>query len=365
LGESFSKRRRLEDVNGQQQRVENEWLGDVVRTLDMGISLSGAPGRSKTFEAVFRQLENHIESDDDVVFPSQWSIQAPTALSTDHPIARAGSAISFEAFQHHLNTKVTPIITPGAINHWPASKNWHDPTYFLHQTLSGRRIVPIEIGKSYTDPDWRQSVMPFRDFLTKYILPPSPAEIGYLAQHDLFAQIPALRGDITVPDYCYTTPPPPKDAAAKTAGLASTPQLTEPTLNIWFGPSGTRTPLHTDPYHNILCQVVGYKYIRLYPPCETANLYPRGTDDKGINMENTSQVDVSKHVRTSSLLGGGNGATDSDTLKEATMKFPKFEEAQGYVEGVLGPGESVYVPLGWWHYVEGLTVGISVSFWWN
>jgi hypothetical protein len=31
---------------------------------------------------------------------------------------------------------------------------------------------------------------------------------------------------------------------------------------------------------------------------------------------------------------------------------------------VLGPGDLVHVPPCWWHYVEGLAPGISVSRWW-
>lgn len=34
------------------------------------------------------------------------------------------------------------------------------------------------------------------------------------------------------------------------------------------------TPLHTDPHHNLLAQVLGVKYVRLYPPNATAVLCP-------------------------------------------------------------------------------------------
>ena len=359
--EGSVKRPRIED-GGQRNAVDvDDWIGKIVKTLDMGISLSGTPGRSSTFEAVFQQLCIYIQDAAAIDMPPRFSVAPPMPLDTDRPISRKDRPPSFEAFQRHLDTATTPLITRGALTQWPASKKWNDPSYFLRMTLGGRRLVPVEVGKSYTEEAWSQTIMPFGKFMKNYLLPTSPKETGYLAQHDLFAQIPALKEDITIPDYCYTTPPDlnPNDPASKTAGLATAPALSEPLLNAWLGPKGTKTPLHTDPYHNILCQVVGCKYVRLYSPSETPNLYPLGIDANGVSMENTASVDVS-HVRSRSL----GGSTDLDAIREQRKRFPAFEDAK-FVEGILGPGECLYVPLGWWHYVEGLTVGFSVSFWWN
>lgn len=50
-------------------------------------------------------------------------------------------------------------------------------------------------------------------------------------------QINELRNDICIPDYCFVGG----------GELRS--------LNAWFGPAGTVTPLHHDPHHNILAQV--------------------------------------------------------------------------------------------------------------
>ena len=72
----------------------------------------------------------------------------------------------------------------------------------------------VEMGVSYTDAGWGQSIITFKEFMSRYLLR-DPAEaqeergIGYLAQHDLFSQVPSLRNDISIPDYCYTDPPAP------------------------------------------------------------------------------------------------------------------------------------------------------------
>ena len=43
-------------------------------------------------------------------------------------------------------------------------------------------------------------------------------------------------------------------------------------------------------------------------------------------------------------------------------QFPGFEGVQCY-DIVVGPGDVVYIPKGWWHYISSLSASISVSFW--
>ncbi|DBA89903.1 TPA: hypothetical protein ACH3X2_004395 [Trebouxia sp. C0005] len=149
---------------------------------------------------------------------------------------------------------------------------------------------------------------------------------GYLAQHPLFDQIPDLRNDIQEPMYC----------ALGEGEMQS--------INAWFGPAGTAaimqvTPLHHDPHYNLLAQVVGTKYVRLYHPKDSANLYPYQT---GLT-QNSSQVEV-----------------DHPDFN-AHPEFAKLVAT----ECVLQPGQMLFIPPGWWHYVKALSVSFSVSFWWQ
>jgi lysine-specific demethylase 8 len=339
---------------------DEDWLIEVVKILDRAVIISGAPGRKALIDTIFHRLDNIASRRWLGVAPQHLHITRPHPLDSPHPIRRAQKPYGIEEFQLHLESASNPVIIPATFEHWPARKLWSDMTYLKHRTIGGNRIVPVEIGTSYNEVSWTQKIMTFGEFIDKHLVPAQPREVGYLAQHDLFEQIPVLKNDISIPDYCWTTPPPPRGAAAQTTGLTSVKQLDEPLLNAWLGPAGTKTPLHTDPYHNMLCQVVGYKYIRLYAPEETPKLYPEGVDEAGINMNNTSSVDVF-HFRPAV---NKNESRDPKVLQDLRDRFPQFQDAQ-YQEAILGPGECLYVPLGYWHYVESLTPSFSVSFWWN
>ncbi|CAF9913045.1 hypothetical protein IMSHALPRED_000890 [Imshaugia aleurites] len=333
-----------------------DWVQESVRLLDMAVIMAGAPGREEMVEEVLSALQDYVEGRDEGplrkkrrkesdAFPTEGS--SVPLVQKQIPIR---SALSMEAFEKHMGTEM-PVVIRDALGHWPAlhERPWSSPAYLMKKTFGGRRLVPVEIGRSYTDAGWGQSIITFKEFMSTYLLrDPTDVRVkgtGYLAQHDLFSQVPTLRNDISIPDYCYTNPPPP--ALGNPLGnKEQQPKLEEPLLNAWFGPGGTISPLHTDPYHNILCQVVGKKYIRLYNPSETGKLYPKGLEDGGVDMSNTSEVDVE--------------ATD-DLLDE---EYPLFRKAE-YVETILNEGECLYIPVGWWHYVRSLTVSFSVSFWWN
>lgn len=402
-------------------------LDEIVNLLDMTLIMAGGLGREDLIQDILQNLEaqakNHetgwdrpskkrqVEACDadqpksDGLLPDV-DISIPTLQFPIKQLERP-SMTEFSNFMRHHKC---PVVLTQTMSHWPALERWKRITYWLDRTLAGRRLVPIEVGRSYTDDDWGQKIVPFREFLIQYILPKSNGEAGakddiqtgYLAQHDLFRQIPALRNDIAIPDYCFLDAPPAEpgtpvylsklreSSGKKTSHPATLPSCnheigqddhtdkTEPDeevhANVWFGPPWTISPLHHDPYHNILCQVVGKKYIRLYSPEHSKALLPKsshepaphifhshttdgeavapegeGQYNETIDMSNTSQIDIA--------------AIELSPYEDWDDVYPGFSQVP-YVECILEAGQALYIPIGWWHYVRSCSVGVSVSFWW-
>lgn len=116
-------------------------------------------------------------------------------------------------------------------------------------------------------------------------------------------------------------------------------------------------------------------------------MFPLGVTEGGVDMSNTAGVPVSwvegcgeaqgsgfDEVRVGDgnfEEGGGpdgcNGcaaATEEDRGMCRRRMWEEFKKGK-YIEGVLEPGDGLFIPLGWWHYVRSLDVSFSVSFWWK
>jgi Cupin-like domain len=383
------------------------WIDEVVAVLDMALIMAGGLGREAKIHGLLNRLQQYTRSryEDKSISKrrridegSDSSSAAQAALlpqnTTSVPKLRyplcQWARPSLEVFQQHMNTQKEPVILTGIFDHWPALDSWKYATYWHHQTFGGRRLVPVELGRSYVDEDWGQKIMTFKDFMANHIVP-TPADVatkeiqtGYLAQHDLLKQIPSLHTAITTPDYCYLEAPPPDPGTPVALSEAKTQKTSHPILlptankdsvdsnaddipdvqaNIWFGPAWTITPLHHDPYHNILCQVVGKKYIRLYSPHVSSKLYPRSSTEPAPHLRESGAAESAATIDMSNTSLIDVAAMELSPDEDWDATYPGISEVP-YVECVLEAGRALYIPVGWWHYVRSCSVGISVSFWW-
>lgn len=286
--------------------------------------------------------------------PESFGYDPSEGISIKYPIVRFSNKtetkpLTIGKFQNDFYSPKTPIILQYTNQHWKSFNKWRNLSFWCEEF--GHRLVPIEIGKldpskinaDNSLPTWKESTFTFHDYIDQFIEDnlskcngkEKPEclqndKIGYLAQHHLFDQFPPLQEDFDIPPYCKVS-------------QSEGDNMEHVKINAWFGTQDTVTSLHFDSYDNFLTQIFGYKYVRLYAPSQSENLYPiEGSEGESVTKQNNiSPVDVE------------NPNFDA---------FPKFKNAE-YVECILGPHDMLYIPHHWWHYVRSLTPSFSVNFW--
>lgn len=313
----------LQNCVGSKLELEDSNFAEVVKTCDMGLLL-GAPILDGILQKVASKCSHHsaLKKRKSQIVRDTCGTSSCHLVSLDQrrTVVELDCPTLEEFITKHLQKEV-PVKILNCMSHWPAMNSCRWNVDYLSR-VAGCRTVPVEIGSKYTEDNWTQSLMTVDDFISKFMkVENSGKPKGYLAQHQLFDQVPELKEDIVIPEYCYVG----QDESVD--------------INAWFGPQGTVSPLHYDPKQNFLAQVVGNKYIRLYAQSETKKLYPHESP----LLFNTSQVDAE--------------------FPDMEM-FPSFTKAD-YMECELKEGEMLYIPAKYWHYVRSLSVSFSVSFWWE
>ncbi len=210
-----------------------------------------------------------------------------------------------------------PVVFTDVAARWPACKRW-SLAYF--KRILGHELVDVVVGRA-NDPRYDQNtaVHSKRMLLSKYIDLVAAAGYSndlYMVANNHTMQRPAfarLMNDVRIPDEIIID--------------------TRPTAtSLWIGPAGTVTPLHHDTTNILFSQLVGRKRFDLIAPTETVLMLDP--------MDSFySPVDLDQRHRA-----------EHPALRALQVRTVE-----------LGPGDTLFLPAGWWHRVTSLDVSISFS----
>lgn len=232
-----------------------------------------------------------------------------------------------EFLDEHLVAR-RPVVVTGEAASWPALRRW---SWARLTELFGDRMVDL-----YDDWFLPTGVASFADFVSTSIgaSRPDPARcyVRWFARHrpdagdsagagrwadDVFAELaPDWVQPSFLPTSDYVVPYAPSPATVDAVRDAF------PYRGLFVSATGARTRLHRDPWASsaVLCQVAGTKRVWMYAPAQQAQLLAAVASGAGPNV------------------------------------LPACD-------GLLSPGEVLFVPDGWWHHVTTLSDSVSIT--WN
>jgi hypothetical protein len=202
-----------------------------------------------------------------------------------------------------------PFVATDLVAGWPARGKW-SPQWLRERF--GAVEIEASVGRE-SDPEYDINFASHRQTMTmaQYVdrvLATEASNDCYLIANNHNLARPGLR-----PLFDDIVPPAYLDASRLVGGSA-----------LWFGPAGTTTSLHHDTSNILLCQIYGTKTVRLGDPCDPA-LVERA---RGVYSE-------------------------IDPLAEPDAARLHVIE--------LGPGDALFLPVGWWHHVTAHDVSISIA----
>ncbi|MDO9368303.1 MAG: cupin-like domain-containing protein [Sphingopyxis sp.] len=217
-------------------------------------------------------------------------------------------------YRHHYEAN-RPAKLTGLIDHWPALARW-SLDHFAR--VAGHAVVEAQVERERS-PDYELAKDDHRrlvrfDELIDWLGKDEASNDIYLTAYNSgtnAAALGALWDDMAPIELL--------DTSRTRDGF------------FWLGPRGTLTPWHHDLTNNLLVQVIGRKRVRMAPPWA----FDR--------MKN------SRHCF-------------SDWANEPLPAGPGDADTPPVLETVIGPGEAIFLPVGWWHQVEALDLSASMSF---
>ncbi len=226
------------------------------------------------------------------------------------PIERR-SGLDSETFAREFLELKMPVVLTDLMAQWPAREKW---TIDYFKAKYGHLRVPVvsnnysKPGKGYMSPD---RVISFKEYLE--ILESGPTDLRIFLWN-IFREAPELREDFRIPTIMD--------------GFVNELPF------MFFGGQGSKVAMHYDiDMSNVfLNQIHGRKRVILFAPDQSRLLYQH-------------PFTVASYV---------------DVNHPDLHRYPALALAKGF-EVMLEPGETVFIPSGYWHYIEYTDGGYSIS----
>lgn len=226
------------------------------------------------------------------------------------------SGLSREGFEREYMRPPRPVIVTDAISHWRALGRW-TPQFF--KTEYGHLSVKVD-----------DETMVLGDLIDRIEASTPDAPAPYLHNQLLADWPPELFAEVLPMPQCS------QPNWLESRFFPSRDSLSF--VEVYIGGRGARFPrIHYDGWHThaFLMQLYGDKEYVAFAPDQGPFMYPLGGREI-----NKSQV---------------TNAVDPDL-----EKFPLFDRVQG-MRFQLHPGETLFVPAGWWHTAYILSPSVTVS----
>ncbi len=224
------------------------------------------------------------------------------------------SSIDATSFKRNYFKKKKPVIIKGLAKAWGATERW-GLDFFLD--LEEDKDIYL-LSDNFIQDDNRYRKASFKEYIKELKDAENKDESfkDYLTTLDIFQYYPELKSDI---DFSFF------EAHTKVNDITA-----------WIGPANTISGFHADTANNVYAQIKGRKMFIICSTKFNKTMYPS-----------------SKHIY-------GAVASEVDINNFDVSKFPEFmSNAFQYV--ILEPGDVLFVPQNWWHYVQAMDSSISIS----
>ncbi|MGA7870689.1 MAG: cupin-like domain-containing protein [Candidatus Binatus sp.] len=237
------------------------------------------------------------------------------------------SDLSYDEFVREYRDPRVPVILTDAISEWPALSKW-SPEFFKRYYSSTQVTIDGRYGNT---EQGRHSLGDMIDAILRSTMS-SPAP--YLKNQNLIDVHPELRADMSpLPIYAF-----PNWLDGPFSGkLYDRFHRGEPELHIG-GPGAVFPSMHHDYglIHTFISQIYGQKKVKALSPAQSQFVYPKlGENHHGSRIPDIDHVDLEQ--------------------------FPLFAKAV-LMTADLQPGDTLFVPAGWWHTTRMASVSITASF---